>query len=35
VHLVWGSATALAMRELLLARDTMIAAGEDSDTPSG
>lgn len=32
-HLVWGAGTALAMRELLLARDTMLAAGEDKDAP--
>ena len=32
-HLVWGAATALAMRELLAARETMLAAGEDKDAP--
>lgn len=32
-HLVWGWSTAQAMRELLLARDTMIADGEDRDVP--
>lgn len=31
VHLVWGAATALAMRELLLAREDILAAGEDKD----
>jgi uncharacterized membrane protein YagU involved in acid resistance len=33
VHLVWGAATALAMRELLLIRDTMIEDGPDKDAP--
>ena len=32
-HLVWGAATALAMRELLAARETMLAAGADEDAP--
>jgi uncharacterized membrane protein YagU involved in acid resistance len=31
VHLVWGAATALSMRELLLIRDTMIEDGPDKD----
>jgi len=31
IHLIWGAATALALRDLLLARDTM-AAGKD-ETP--
>ena len=30
-HVVWGVATARAMRELMLARETMLAAGEDRD----
>jgi hypothetical protein len=34
VHLVWGAATALSMRELLLARETMLRSGEDRDVPS-
>ena len=33
VHLVWGAATALAMRELIIARGTMIEAGPDRDAP--
>jgi hypothetical protein len=33
VHLVWGAATALSMRELLLIRDTMIEDGPDKDAP--
>ena len=33
-HLVWGAATALAMRELLLARETMMAPGPDEDAPA-
>jgi uncharacterized membrane protein YagU involved in acid resistance len=32
-HLVWGTATAAAMRELGLARDSIFAAGEDRDAP--
>ena len=32
-HLVWGAATAVAMRELLAAREAMLAAGEDKDAP--
>ncbi len=32
-HMVWGAATARAMRELVLARETMLAAGEDRDAP--
>ena len=35
-HLVWGAATARAMRELLLARETMLASREDADAlPEG
>jgi uncharacterized membrane protein YagU involved in acid resistance len=33
VHLVWGAATALAMRELVLIRDTMIEDGPNKDAP--
>ena len=33
VHLVWGAATALAMRELVFIRDTMIEDGPDKDAP--
>ena len=33
VHLVWGAATAAAMRELRLARGTIFASGEDRDAP--
>jgi uncharacterized membrane protein YagU involved in acid resistance len=33
VHLVWGTATAAAMRELRLARATIFAPGEDKDVP--
>ena len=33
VHLVWGSATAAAMRELREARDTILAAGPEKDRP--
>jgi uncharacterized membrane protein YagU involved in acid resistance len=32
-HLVWGSATAAAMRELRLARGTIMAEGPDKDAP--
>ncbi|HEX8669133.1 MAG TPA: hypothetical protein VF727_12270 [Allosphingosinicella sp.] len=32
-HLVWGSATAAAMRELRLARETILADGPDKDAP--
>jgi uncharacterized membrane protein YagU involved in acid resistance len=32
-HLVWGSATAAAIRELRLARKTIIADGPDKDAP--
>jgi uncharacterized membrane protein YagU involved in acid resistance len=32
-HLVWGAATALSMRELVLIRDTMIEDGPDEDAP--
>jgi hypothetical protein len=35
VHMMWGAATALAMRELLLARETMMADGGDKDAPKG
>jgi uncharacterized membrane protein YagU involved in acid resistance len=37
VHLVWGAATADALRELILARETMMAAGPDHDAapPAG
>ena len=35
VHLVWGSATAGAIRELSEARDTIFAAGPDKDVPAG
>ena len=31
VHLLWGAAASLAMRELLLARETMMADGPDKD----
>jgi uncharacterized membrane protein YagU involved in acid resistance len=34
-HLVWGSATAAAMRELKLARETILAEGPDKDAPAG
>ena len=33
VHLVWGAATAKAMRELADARETIFAGGEDADVP--
>ena len=33
VHLVWGTATASALRELAAARETIFAAGEDRDVP--
>ena len=33
VHLVWGSATAAAMRELRDARETILAGGPDKDVP--
>jgi hypothetical protein len=33
VHLVWGAATAKAMRELADARETIFAGGEDRDVP--
>jgi uncharacterized membrane protein YagU involved in acid resistance len=32
-HLVWGTATAAAMKELRLARETILAAGPDKDVP--
>lgn len=34
-HLVWGATTARAMRDLTLARETIIAAGPDKDAPAG
>lgn len=34
-HLVWGSTTAAAIRELRLARETIFAEGEDRDAPPG
>jgi uncharacterized membrane protein YagU involved in acid resistance len=33
-HLVWGATTARAMRELTLARESMIEAGPDKDAPA-
>lgn len=33
VHLLWGAATAAAFNELLLSRETMLAAGRDGDVP--
>lgn len=33
-HLVWGATTARAMRELTLARETMIEGGPDKDAPA-
>ena len=33
VHLVWGAATASAIREVRLARETILAAGPDKDAP--
>ena len=33
VHLVWGAATAAAMRELRLARETILEEGPDKDAP--
>jgi uncharacterized membrane protein YagU involved in acid resistance len=33
VHLVWGGVTALAMRELALARETIVADGPAHDAP--
>lgn len=35
VHIVWGAATAAAMRELRLARETILADGPDEDAPRG
>ena len=35
VHLVWGASTAVAVRELRLARDTIFAEGEAKDAPPG
>ena len=32
-HVVWGAATARAMRELVLARETIFADGPDEDAP--
>jgi uncharacterized membrane protein YagU involved in acid resistance len=34
VHIVWGAATAASMRELRLARDTILADGPDKDAPA-
>jgi uncharacterized membrane protein YagU involved in acid resistance len=34
VHLVWGAATASAMRELRLARETILEEGPDKDVPA-
>ncbi|MEA3003849.1 MAG: hypothetical protein QOH81_2637 [Sphingomonadales bacterium] len=33
VHLIWGAATAAAIRELRLARETILADGPDKDAP--
>ena len=33
VHLIWGAATAAAIRELRLARETMLGDGPDKDAP--
>ena len=33
VHIVWGAATAAAMRELRLARETILSDGPDRDAP--
>ncbi|HEX2764132.1 MAG TPA: hypothetical protein VHM92_09890 [Allosphingosinicella sp.] len=33
VHIVWGAATAAAMRELRLSRETILAEGPDKDAP--
>lgn len=33
VHGVWGCATAIALRELIVARTTILAKGEDKDAP--
>ena len=35
VHFVWARARAAAIRELRLARETIFAAGEDKDAPTG
>ena len=35
VHLVWGAATAAALRELAAARETVFAGGKDRDVPKG
>ncbi|HEV2866852.1 MAG TPA: hypothetical protein VGX37_10065 [Allosphingosinicella sp.] len=35
VHLVWGGATALALRELGAARETIFRSGPDCDAPRG
>jgi uncharacterized membrane protein YagU involved in acid resistance len=35
VHLVWGAATAAAMRELTAARETILKDGPDKDAPRG
>jgi hypothetical protein len=34
VHLVWGTATASAMRELRLARETILEQGPNKDVPA-
>lgn len=34
-HLVWGAATASGMREMMRARETIIAGGVDRDAPRG
>jgi hypothetical protein len=33
-HLAWGAGTALALRELAQARETMLAGGDDADAPA-
>jgi hypothetical protein len=33
VHLIWGASTASAMRELRLARETILEEGPDKDVP--
>jgi hypothetical protein len=35
VHLVWGAATADAMRELAASRETIFGPGEDRDAKAG
>jgi hypothetical protein len=34
-HLVWGASTSLAMRELMLARETMLRSARSGATPLG